>query len=179
MNLFRPPSPSPRAFSRKGIVLKALSRLLAAFFLLSSLNGCAMFASRNEDSLKAGINCSNVVKTACSQIGKKYRSGGDSPKKGFDCSGLVWWSYKQHGVSVPRITKDQARAGKSVPRKAARPGDIVVFRSRNSRNGLHTGLYAGKDSFVHSPSSGKTVCLEKLSVPHWKRSLIAIRRVVK
>lgn len=177
MNTFRAVGQPQSRFPRKSF--RSLAQLLAAIFLLASLNGCAMFASKSEAPLKAGINCSNVVKTAYSQIGKKYRSGGASPKKGFDCSGLVWWSYKQHGVSVPRITKDQAKAGKSVPRKAARPGDIVVFRSRNSSNGLHTGLYAGKDSFIHSPSSGKTVCLDKLSKPHWKKSLIAIRRVVK
>lgn len=140
------------------------------------LSGCGLFTAVVEEPQPA-INCTGVVKTAYSQVGKKYRLGGASPKKGFDCSGLIWWSYKQHGVKIPRITTDQARAGKAVPKNAARPGDIVVFRTSGAPRGLHTGLYAGKGAFIHSPSKGKKVCLEKLSNPHWKKRLIAIRRI--
>lgn len=143
------------------------------------LSGCGLFNAQTTYAPKQAINCTGIVKTAYSQVGKKYRSGGDSPKKGFDCSGLVWWAYKQHGVTIPRITKDQAKTGRAVTKKAARPGDIVVFRSSGSRTGLHTGVYAGKDSFIHSPSKGKTVCLEKLSSPHWKNKLLCIRHVGK
>lgn len=171
-----PPQPAQqRAFSKTERVFL----LSALIFIYALCSGCGLFMPKVETAQKPAISCTGVVKTAYSQMGKKYRAGGDSPKKGFDCSGLVWWSYKQHGVKVPRITKDQARAGKAVSRKAARPGDIVVFRSSGSSTGLHTGLYAGKDAFIHSPSTGKRVCLEKLSSPHWKKRLIGIRRVVK
>ena len=158
-----------------------LKNFCVTLFLLFScfcLSGCGiLYASAEKPQPK--INCTGIVKTAYSQLGKKYRSGGSSPQKGFDCSGLVWWSFKQHGINVPRITQDQAASGKKIPKKAIRPGDIVVFRSSNSPRGLHTGIYAGKDYFIHSPSKGKKVCMEKLSSPHWKNTLVAIRRVGK
>ena len=120
-----------------------------------------------------------VVKTAYTQIGKQYRLGGSSPTSGFDCSGLIWWAYKQHGIKVPRITSDQAKIGKSIPRKKMRSGDIMVFRTASGPRGLHTGLYAGSRSFIHSPRSGKKVCMEYIDNSYWKKNLIAIRRVTK
>lgn len=140
------------------------------------LGGCG-FLSGN--STVSNIKCTDVVKTAYSQMGKKYRLGGASPQKGFDCSGLVWWSYKQHGVKLPRITSDQAKTGKSVSKRLAKPGDIVVFRSSNSPRGLHTGLYAGDGKFIHSPGKGKKVCIDKLTTGYWKNKLVSVRRVAK
>lgn len=162
-------------------VIRKIKNFVVILFLLVccfGLNGCGILHASVEQPAPK-IKCTGIVKTAYSQIGKKYVSGGASPKKGFDCSGLVWWSFKQHGINVPRITLDQAKSGKKIAKKAIQPGDIVVFRSGNSPRGLHTGIYAGKDYFIHSPSKGKNVCMEKLSSPHWKNKLIAIRRVVK
>lgn len=95
---------------------------LVGFFLLT---GCGL--QRPADSGYTSEAAHKVVRTAYAQMGKKYRSGGASPQKGFDCSGLIWWVYKQNGYKVPRITVDQASAGYSVPKDQARPGDIVVF----------------------------------------------------
>ncbi|MCD7984790.1 MAG: C40 family peptidase [Desulfovibrio sp.] len=120
-----------------------------------------------------------MVHTAYSQMGKKYRLGGASPQKGFDCSGLIWWAYRQNGLNVPRITVDQARAGQSVPKNLARPGDIVVFRTGQSPRGLHTGIYAGGDSFIHSPRRGERVRMESMNIPYWRSKLISVRRVVR
>ena len=100
-------------------------------------------------------------------------------QKGFDCSGLIWWAYRQNGMSVPRVTVDQARAGQSVPKSLARPGDIVVFRTGQSPRGLHTGIYAGDDSFIHSPRRGERVRMESMNIPYWRSKLISVRRVVR
>ena len=143
------------------------------------LGGCGFFGQRTADNGPAPVKAHKVVKTAYSQMGKQYRSGGASPQKGFDCSGLIWWAYRQHGVSVPRITTDQAKTGHAVPKARPRPGDIVVFRTGNSPRGLHTGIYAGGGSFIHSPRKGERVRMESLDVPYWKSKLIAVRRVVK
>lgn len=119
-----------------------------------------------------------VAQTARSQIGVRYRLGGTTPR-GFDCSGLIWWAYRQHGINVPRVTEDQANAGYGVGRGAMRAGDILVFRTRRGRTGLHTALYTGRGNFVHSPSSGKRIREDNLSQEYWKRRLIKIRRVVR
>lgn len=120
-----------------------------------------------------------VVKAANSQIGKKYCFGGESPRKGFDCSGLIWWAYDRHDVSVPRVTKDQARYGRGVSLRYIRQGDIVVFRTRRGPHGLHTGIYTGKNKFIHSPKAGERVRTESLSNAYWSKRLIAVRRYVK
>ena len=150
--------------------------LIAPFLLLSSACGFLPFGGSVS---KNNVKGANVIETAQSQLGKRYRAGGASPQKGFDCSGLVWWSYKQHGINVPRITTDQAKTGKGVPKKQARPGDIVIFRTSNSPRGLHSGIYCGNGAFVHSPGKGKKVCLDKLSASYWKGKLVAVRRVAQ
>lgn len=153
--------------------------LCCMVLITSMLGGCGFFSASTSSSPTAGLKGSNVVETARAQIGSKYRPGGSSPQKGFDCSGLVWWSYKQHGVKVPRITTDQAKTGRSVPKKHARAGDIVIFKTGDSPRGLHSGLYCGNGSFVHSPGRGKRVCIDKLSASYWRDKLVAIRRVGK
>ncbi|MBD5642147.1 MAG: C40 family peptidase [Desulfovibrio sp.] len=151
--------------------------LLALMLVCLVLPGCSLL-SQNTASAPASVRTHKIVRTAYSQIGKKYRSGGASPQKGFDCSGLVWWSYSQHGIKVPRITADQARAGRKVTKKAARPGDILVFSTSHSPRGLHTGIYAGNRKFIHSPSSGKNVCVETLADNSWwSKKLVSIRRI--
>lgn len=152
-----------------------LSAVLVGSLLLG---GCGFLNPGGQKSAPASIKNHKVVRTAYSQIGKKYRAGCASPQKGFDCSGLVWWSYLQHGIKVPRLTTEQANAGRKIAKKAARPGDIVVFRTGRSPRGLHTGIYAGNQKFIHSPSTGKKVCMESLAPPsYWSGRLIAIRRV--
>lgn len=121
---------------------------------------------------------SAVARSALSQVGKPYRYGGSTPR-GFDCSGLIWWAYRQNGLSVPRVTRDQATAGSAVKANALRPGDILVFKSRSSGTGLHTALYTGGGTFVHSPSSGNRVRTDKLSDAYWSKRLIRMRRVLK
>jgi len=120
-----------------------------------------------------------IVESAHSQVGARYRSGGNSPGKGFDCSGFVQWAYGQQGIAVPRITADQARAGRLVaPQEGLRPADILVFKNRQGPRGLHTGLYTGDGQFIHSPSAGHRVRTESLEVAYWKNSLIGARRLI-
>ncbi len=119
-----------------------------------------------------------VVQTASTQVGKPYRLGGESPREGFDCSGLIYWAYEQNGVRVPRVTTKQAKAGVSVLRIKLLPGDILVFRSRDSSSGLHTALYIGQGKFIHSPNSRSKVRIEKLETPYWKKTLMDARRIV-
>ena len=96
--------------------------LLTAFML----GGCGLLGPRIDDG-PPPEKAQRIVATAYKQMGKNYRLGGASPQKGFDCSGLIWWAYKQNGVSIPRVTSDQARTGVKIPSGKARAGDIVVF----------------------------------------------------
>ncbi len=113
---------------------------------------------------------------AMAQLGSPYRFGGTTPA-GFDCSGLVRYSYGLAGIALPRETGDQRRLAIPVASgEALRPGDLLFFR--RGRNGaLHVGMYVGHGEFVHAPSSGGEVRIERLEAPHWKQRFIEARRV--
>lgn len=117
-----------------------------------------------------------VVQTARSLVGAPYRPGGCDPQ-GFDCSGFVWFIYRQNGIVLPRTTSEQAQVGSPVIGAELKPADILVFRTGSGAQGLHTGVYTGNNTFVHSPRNGSTVREESLAIPYWRRSFMAARRV--
>lgn len=108
-------------------------------------------------------------------MGKKYCFGGRSPKTGFDCSGLAWWSHKQNGITIPRESFAQYRAGKKISRKKLMPGDLLYFQTYK-KGASHVGIYDGKDGFVHAPNSRKKVQREKLSNSYYKKRYLGARR---
>lgn len=97
----------------------------------------------------------SVVETALEVMGEPYRWGGSSSDRGFDCSGLVWYAYRAHGIDIPRVSRRQARAGREVPPETTRlrPGDILLFGDASGRVS-HVGLYVGDARFIHSTTSG-------------------------
>lgn len=92
----------------------------------------------------------SIVARARAQVGRRYRFGGQSAERGFDCSGLVRWVLASLDIAVPRTAAQQARAGRAIARDTAalRPGDIVTF-GRGSRI-THIGIYVGDGRFVHA-----------------------------
>ncbi|MFI6032699.1 NlpC/P60 family protein [Streptomyces sp. NPDC051315] len=93
-----------------------------------------------------------ALAAARSALGKPYVWGANGPS-GFDCSGLMQWSYAQAGVSLPRTSQAQAHAGRRVPLSQARPGDLVTYRS----DAGHVGMYAGNGQVIHAPYPGAPV----------------------
>ncbi|MEU3775229.1 NlpC/P60 family protein [Streptomyces sp. NPDC032472] len=93
-----------------------------------------------------------AVRAARSAVGRPYVWGSTGPS-GFDCSGLMVWSYRQAGVSLPRTSQAQRYAGRQVPLSEARPGDLVTYRSDAS----HVGMYVGNGQVVHAPYPGARV----------------------
>lgn len=89
---------------------------------------------------------------ARSALGRPYVWGANGPY-GFDCSGLMQWSYAQAGVGLPRTSQAQRYAGRQVPLSEARPGDLVLYRDDAS----HVGMYAGNGQVIHAPYPGAPV----------------------
>ncbi len=108
--------------------------------------------------------------------GTPYRNGGTDPT-GFDCSGLVQFVFAQNGVALPRSVRDQFQAGSAVPRAALLPADLVFFAT-TARTASHVGIVVGEDLFVHAPSGGGAVRVERLSADYWTRRYLGARRII-
>lgn len=98
------------------------------------------------------------VETALAYHGVPYLWGGESPR-GFDCSGLVLYAMKQHGVSLPHYSGAQFQLGERVTPADLQPGDAVFFGSPIH----HVGMYVGAGYFVHAPRTGDFVKLSRLA----------------
>lgn len=157
----------------RGAGLLSRGPRLAAFVLclLFFVSGCSLHATPPPESASAAGSA--ISRTALSTVGTRYTYGGTQPDKGFDCSGLVCWSYARHGLKQPRTAKAQSANGAAVSRGALQPGDVVVFKTKS---GMHTGIYTGKGRFVHSPGTGKRVRVDSLEDKYWRGCFVAGRR---
>lgn len=152
-------------------------RIVLLLFLAFSLGGCA-FSGGGREPYPVAPGTGTVVDTARSQIGAPYRGGGDSPSRGFDCSGFVQWVYARHGVRLPRRTDDQVRIGRAVSRSELRAGDLVFFMPSAKSSNLHVGIFDGHGGFIHSPSPGGRVREESLLAPYWRSTYYKANRVL-
>ncbi len=110
---------------------------------------------------------------ALHQVGVPYRYGG-SNTKGFDCSGLIQYSYGKAGKSVPRTTAQLWAATSSIDREELREGDVLFFKVEGKMS--HVGMYLGGQRFVHAPSSGRSVSVESLTSPFYAAAFIRAGR---
>lgn len=110
-----------------------------------------------------------IIKTAKKYIGKKYTYGGKSAK-GFDCSGFVMYVFKENGIMIPRMSKNQFKKGKKINKSKALKADLIFFRIKGNRIS-HVGIYLGNKKFIHSPSSGKKVSISSIENPYWKKKI--------
>lgn len=108
------------------------------------------------------ITGADIANYACQFVGYNYCWGGTSPSTGFDCSGLVYYTYKQFGYTLNRVAQDQSQNGVHVDASALQPGDILCFYSGSNYIG-HSGIYIGDNKFVHAANSTTGVIISELS----------------
>ena len=119
----------------------------------------------------------SLVMTATGLTGIPYLQGGETPS-GFDCSGFPRFVFAQHGVSLPRITQEQYREGRSIRAEDVRPGDLVFFTTV-APGASHVGVAITRDEVVHAPSENGVVRIERLSERYWVSRYLGARRVVE
>lgn len=108
--------------------------------------------------------------------GAPYHLGGMS-KRGVDCSGFVSVTFKDRfALKLPRTTSEQARRGEKVPKNDLQPGDLVFFRTGRGPNGLHVGIYADDDSFIHASTSAGVI-KSSLNTQYWRQAYWQSRRL--
>jgi cell wall-associated NlpC family hydrolase len=115
-------------------------------------------------------------------LGVPYRWGGNTPEEGFDCSGFLVYIFRQQGVELPRVSRDQARAGEPLPAAidALRPGDLMFF-ARDGTTIDHVAMYAGDGRILHSSASGRGVRYDDLYSQrghYYRTHFVAARRVL-
>ncbi|WP_163098194.1 C40 family peptidase [Acidithiobacillus ferrianus] len=116
-----------------------------------------------------------VLVNAIAQIGKSYRWGGENPRTGFDCSGLIQYVLGRAGVSIPRTSFAQAAALPTVRVGRIRPGDLVFFNTMGQPFS-HVGIYIGGDRFVSALNRQQGVAVQSLRAPYWAQRLDGVRR---
>ncbi|VAW91532.1 hypothetical protein MNBD_GAMMA23-1038 [hydrothermal vent metagenome] len=149
------------------ILYKNSRYLLLSIALSVLLTGCSSTSQKTYHA-KPHSQHKKILKIAKTQLGKPYRYGGRSPKTGFDCSGLVQYSYKMAGISVPRTTRQLYNAARPIRRQHLKAGDLVFFRIDRGKIS-HVGLYIGNNKFIHAPSSGKRVNIANMNNRYWRK----------
>jgi cell wall-associated NlpC family hydrolase len=151
------------------------------FFLLLPilLLGACASTKNNVQTHEAGSTAIVIKLTsyAWSLIGVPYKSGGNSPKTGFDCSGFVGHVF-QHtaNVSLPHEAQQISQLGLKVKSSQLREGDLVFYNTNNQAYS-HVGIYLGNDRFIHAPSSGGSVRVEDMKLDYWRKHYNGARRI--
>ena len=144
--------------------------------LRNSLDGTLVDAATGEDLGLSYTDYANLERIATSYIGTPYVWGGSTEDTGFDCSGLVQWSYsKALGLLIPRTTYYQQYVGVSVPLDVdkLRMGDLLFFHD-NSEGTYHVAMYLADGYYLHAPHSGDVVRIASMEdfAPTFARRLV-------
>lgn len=114
-----------------------------------------------------------AIAVAKSNLGVKYKWAGYTPS-GFDCSGLVNYSFSQAGVTLPRTAAEMFTKGTSVT--SYMPGDLLFYATSGGRKVTHVAIYIGNGQMIHSATS-KGVSIANLNNSYWKPKLIGAKRI--
>lgn len=107
-----------------------------------------------------------IVSKAKQYLGVPYKYGGSSPS-GFDCSGFVYYVFRNLGINISRTQTTMYAQGTPVKKSELKPGDLVFFQNTYKAGISHVGIYVGDGKFIHSPSSGKVVSYADLNSDYY------------
>ena len=118
----------------------------------------------------------DIVNHALQYLGYRYVYGAESPKSGFDCSGLVYYVFGQHGYKMNRTADGQMDQGTPVPTENLRPGDLLFWGYGNYSN--HVGIYIGDGNFVHASNPTSGVRISAMSETYYAKRYLGARRII-
>lgn len=149
------------------LFLAAVLAVGSSLSILSNANATSSYATFGDE----------IVYLAEKQLGLPYVWGGESPSKGFDCSGLVKFAFQEFNVKLPHRADLQFKYGTNIPREQLKAGDLLFFKSTRGSWIGHVGIYIGNDKFIHAPRRGKPVKIDKLSNRWYTRHYMGARRL--
>ena len=119
-----------------------------------------------------------VIDLAHKQLGKPYVWGAEGPNS-FDCSGLIYYVYKNAaGITLPRTSSAQYSAGVAVSRSNLKEGDLIFSSTDGTGNITHVAIYVGDGQMIHAPRNGKNVEKVSISNSYWNKAYVGARRVL-
>lgn len=146
-----------------------------------SINKSATSTSSPIADKNYSLAADHIVDNAKQFDGVRYKYGGTT-KKGMDCSGLVFVSFKKEGFHIPRTTKNLSNYGEWVDINNVRKGDLLFFATKkNSRKVNHVGIVTdsriGNVEFIHA-STSNGVMISNLAERYWYFAFVQARRVL-
>jgi peptidoglycan DL-endopeptidase CwlO len=153
------------------LIRKDFFKILALLIVFFVITSCAPKRVRLYGVPDSTRN--SLVASALTFQGKPYKNGARGPDA-FDCSGFVYYVFKQHQVSLPPPAESQGQAGHEIGRNGAQPGDLVVFRIGSD---FHIGITINEDEFVHA-SKSRGVAIDNVNTSYWRKKLVGYRSVL-
>lgn len=129
-------------------------------------------ANNNSSSKNTSYNVDSLIKIAKSYLGVPYVWGGSSPK-GFDCSGFIYYVYKQAGMNITR-TNSEGYYARSYYVNNPQVGDLVFFAGTYKSGISHVGIYLGNNQFISAASN--SVRIDSLNNSYWKKHFDSFKR---
>ena len=121
-----------------------------------------------------------LINSASENLGVGYRGGGTT-KDGFDCSGLIYSTFKKFDITLPRSSHEMATVGTKIDLKSAQKGDLIFFINRGQRRINHVGLVVEvtdeEVKFIHS-STQSGVIISSTKEPYYNRTFVQLNRVL-
>lgn len=164
---------------RAGKILAVLEKLDGWYKVEEGYVSADYVMETNVSALEAASKGQEIADYALSFVGCAYVYGGSTPK-GFDCSGLTKYVYKQFGYTINRTASNQLDNGVAVGFDELEPGDLVMFKKAGtgSSRASHVGIYIGNRQFVHASSPKVGVIVSNLSDAYYTTGFVGARRIV-
>lgn len=158
---------------------KALFLILFSILSVSCKTGSSNANKESKYETRYIVN--NLIEIATDNIGTRYKAAGTT-KAGFDCSGLVYSTFEKENIKLPRSSYEQSKIGKIIKFDDAKKGDLIFFKTNNSKQINHVGLITEVNrqeiKFVHS-STSKGVIISSTKETYYKNSFAQINRIVE
>ena len=145
--------------------------------VLNDNNATDIFIENNTESYLA----LQLINVASDKLGTGYRSGGTTTA-GFDCSGLMYSTFKKFDITLPRSSHEMAEIGTEINPENAKKGDLIFFINRGQRRINHVGMIVEVNGdeikFIHS-STQAGVIISSLKESYYERTFKQINRIIE
>ncbi|REC94780.1 C40 family peptidase [Kushneria indalinina] len=139
------------------------------------------YAFNGEIDQPGEIAMARAMDTVTDQLGRPYLWGGTTPQAGFDCSGLIYYAFRDLlSGELPRTANGMYHWSQAAPvaTDSLKRGDLVFFRIKAASAADHVGVYLGDGRFIQAPRTGENIRISSLEGAYWQRHYLGARRLL-